>query len=284
MKKNIKVFIAALLAIFYVVGAQAQSGRTLTFGFAPGPYVDLFKLGIKPGLEKKGYKIEIKEFTDWVTPNSALANSEIDVNIFQHARYLKKFADDKNLKLSGVLTIPTASFGIYSHKYKARNPQQLKRQLKKGDVVTIPNDPTNLARALVFLRNSGLITIKANINATTASERDIDKNPLGLVFKPVEAAQLPRTLESVAFSVISGNYAISAGIPLSSAIARERLSQDIIITVAVRTEDLNKKFIKDITEVTKSAQFKSVVENPKYDFAQFERPQWYVTKWKIRNK
>ncbi|MDD4922895.1 MAG: MetQ/NlpA family ABC transporter substrate-binding protein, partial [Bacteroidales bacterium] len=155
---------------------------------------------------------------------------------------------------------------------------------KKGDVVSIPNDPTNLARALVFLRNAGFITIKADIDATKASEKDVDQNPYGLVFSPVEAAQLPRTLESVKFSVISGNYAISAGIPLSSGIARERLSQDIIITIAVRTEDLNKQFVKDIKSVVQSADFKNVVENTKYDFRQFERPQWYVSKWKIQNK
>jgi D-methionine transport system substrate-binding protein len=284
MKKVIKVLTTALLAIFTVVGVQAQSGKTLTFGFVPGPYVDLFKLGIKPGLVKKGYKIEIKEFTDWVTPNIALANNEINVNIFQHSRYLKKFSEDKGLKLSGVITIPTASFEIYSKKLKARNPEQLKKELKPGNVVTIPNDPTNLARALVFLRNTGLITIKAKIDATKASEKDIDKNPYGLVFKPVEAAQLPRTLESVTFSVISGNYAIAAGLKLSSGIARERLNQDIIITIAVRSEDLNKQFIKDIISVVQSSDFKAVVENPTYVFHQFERPEWYVRKWGIKNR
>ena len=223
MKRSIKTILAVVFAVIYAAGIQAQSGKTLTFGFSPGPYSDLFKLGIKPGLEKKGYKIEIKEFTDWVQPNTTLANKEIDVNIFQHSRYLKKFSEDKNLQLSGVLTIPTASFGIYSHQSKAKNLNQLKKDLKKGDVVSIPNDPTNLARALVFLRNAGLITIKADIDATKSSEKDIEKNPYGLVFSPVEAAQLPRTLESVKFSVISGNYAISAGIPLSSGIAKRTI-------------------------------------------------------------
>ena len=129
MKKTIKIFVTILLAIITFIGANAQSTKTLTFGFAPGPYVDLFKSGIKPGLEKKGYVINIKEFTDWVTPNTALANKEIDVNIFQHTRYLNKFSTDKGLKLSGILTIPTASFGIYSKTLKARNPKELKKLL-----------------------------------------------------------------------------------------------------------------------------------------------------------
>lgn len=283
MKNSLRLFITVLLVVFSL-GSHAQNDKKLTFGFAPGPYADLFKLGIQPGLEKKGYKIVVKEFTDWVTPNTALANSEIDANIFQHTRYLQKFTEDKNLKLSGVITIPTAAYGLYSKKLKSRSLSQLKKELKKGSEISIPNDPTNLARALIFLQNAGLVTIKADIDATKATEKDLISNPYGLVFKPIDAAQLPRTLESVTLSVISGNYAISAGIRLSSAIARERLTQDIIITVAVRTDDLNKQFIKDIKSVVESADFKAVVENPKYDFAQFERPSWYVTKWKIKNK
>lgn len=284
MKNIIKTIIVTALILSAILGAQAQKGKTLVFGFAPGPYPDLFKLAIKPGLEKRGYKVEVKEFTDWVTPNTALANKEIDVNIFQHSRYLKKFSEDKKLNLSGVITIPTASFGIYSKKLKARTLAQLKKELKKGDEITIPNDPTNLARALIFLRNAGLIGIRKDIDATKASEKDVAENPYGIVFRPVEAAQLPRTLESVTLAIIPGNYAIAAGIKLSSGIARERLSQDIIITVAVKTEDLKKPFINDIKAVIESVEFKNVVENPQYNFAQFERPAWYLKKWKLHNK
>jgi len=284
MKKIFKLIVTIALVALSTVGAQAQKGQTLTFGFAPGPYQDLFKYGIKPALEKKGYIIEIKNFTDYVQPNLALANKEIDVNIFQHARYLKKFSTDKNLQLSEVIKIPTAALGIYSHKLKAKNLDQLKKELKKGDVVTIANDPTNLARALVFLRGAGLITIKGNIDETKASEKDIDQNPYGLVIQPVEAAQLPRTLESVTFSVVNGNYAIAAGIPLSSGIVREKLAEDIVNLIAVRTEDLNKQFVKDIIAIVQSADFKNVVENPKYEFKDFRRPQWYIEKWKIQNK
>ena len=283
MKKVFLTIVTIVTVLLSISKLEAQQKR-IVFGFAPGPYADLFKLGIKPGLEKKGYTIEVKEFTDWVTPNTALANKEIDVNIFQHSRYLKKFADDKQLHLSGAITIPTASFGIYSKKLKSKTFDQLKKELKSGDEITIPNDPTNLARALIFLKNAGLITLKADVDQTKASEKDVAENPYGLVFKPIDAAQLPRTLESVTLSVISGNYAIAAGIKLSSAYIRERLTQDVIITVAVRTEDLNKQFVEDIKAVIESIEFKNVVENTQYDFAQFERPGWYINKWNIQNK
>jgi D-methionine transport system substrate-binding protein len=204
--------------------------------------------------------------------------------MFQHSRYLQKFSQDKNLQLTEVIKIPTAMLGIYSKKLTAKNADELKAQLKKGDVVTIANDPTNLARALVFLRDAGLVTIKKDIDPTTASEKDIAENPYGLVIQPVEAAQLPRTLESATISLVNGNYAIAAGIPLSTAIVKEKLVEDTINLIAVRTADVDKQFVKDIKEIVESEAFKTEIENPKYEFKEFQRPGWYVDKWNISNK
>ena len=195
---------------------------------APGPYGDLIKAAIQPGLEKKGYKVVLKEFSDYVQPNLALANNSIDANLFQHRLYLEKFSADKGLKLSPVISVPTAGLGLYSHKITAID------QLKKGDIVTLANDPTNLARALRFLAKQGLLTFKKDIDPTQASEKDIEQNPLGLVFKPLEAAQLPRTLDSATASVVNGNYAIAAGLSLSSALKLEVLDENIKNLVAVK--------------------------------------------------
>ena len=264
--------------------SQKEGEETLVFGFSPGPYSDLFKLGIQLELEAKGYKVKIIEFTDWVTPNIALANQEIDANIFQHSRYLSQFSKDKGLELSPVISIPTASLGLYSKKLKASNIEELRPELTKGKSITVPHDPTNLARALIFLQNQGLITIKADIDPTKASEKDIIGNPYSLVFIPVDAAQLPRTLDSSDLAVISGNYAISAGIRLSTALARENLEIETENIIAVRTADLDKSFVKDIKEIIQSEAFRAITENPKYDFSSFQRPQWYVQQWGIKNK
>ncbi len=206
------------------------------------------------------------------------------MNVFQHARYLKKFSEDNKLELSEVIKIPTAALGIYSNKLQAKNIEELKKELKAGDTVTIANDPTNLARALVFLKDAGLITIKEDINPTTASEKDIDENLYGLVIQPVEAAQLPRTLDSTTLSLVNGNYAIAAGIPLSSAIVKEKLVEDTVNLIAVRTEDIDKQFVKDIKEIVESEFFKSQIESSEYEFKEFQRPQWYVDKWNIANE
>lgn len=290
-----KILFSAIVALVLVIGITSCTGKakkaegekkTLTFGFSPGPYSDLFKLAIKPELEKKGYEIKIVELTDWVTPNLSLGNGEIDANIFQHSRYLKKFSEDKGLSLSPVIAIPTASLGLYSKKLNATTIDELKAQLQasKGETLALPNDPTNLARALIFLRDLGLLTIKAEVDATQATEKDIDQNPYGLKITPVDAAQLPRALDGTTLAVISGNYAISAGIKLSTAIANEHLILDTENIVAVRTEDLEKPFVKDIIEIIQSEGFKNIVEDTQYDYSSFQRPQWYVEKWGIANK
>jgi len=251
--------------------AQATP-QTIIFGVAPGPYGDLIKQAIQPGLEKRGYKIVIKEFSDYVQPNLALANGATDANLFQHQVYLEKFSADKVLKLSPLIRVPTAGLGFYSNKIKSLD------ELKKGDIITLANDPTNLARALRFLAKLDLLTIKKDIDPTKASEKDIDQNPRGLVFKPLEAAQLPRTLDTAAASVVNGNYAIAAGLNLSSALKLEVLDENLKNLVAVKTEDLNKPFVNDIKAVVESEEFLAVVTDPKRVFSSFQRPEWIVVR------
>ena len=278
-------FRAALFAVFllavagFATSVSAQiSPKTIVFGVAPGPYIDLLKVAIQPGLEKKGYKIVYKEFSDYVQPNLALANGSIDANLFQHRLYLEKFSADKGLKLSPVINVPTAGLGLYSNKMRAVT------ELKKGDVITLANDPTNLARALRFLAKLGLLTFKKDIDPLTASEKDIEQNPLGLVFKPLEAAQLPRTLDSATASVVNGNYAIAAGLSLSSALKLEDLDENIKNLVAVKTDDLNKPFVQDIKQVIESPEFLAAVDDPRNVFKEFQKPDWLKEKAKVKTK
>lgn len=266
---------ARALAVF-AIGISAASAqitpKTIVFGVAPGPYGDLIKAAIQPGLEKKGYKIVLKEFSDYVQPNLALANNSIDANLFQHRLYLEKFSADKGLKLSPVINVPTAGLGIYSHKIKSLD------ELKKGDVVTVANDPTNLARALRFLAKEGLLTFKKDIDPVKASEKDIEQNPKGLVFKPLEAAQLPRTLDSATLAVVNGNFAISAGLKLADALKLEQLDESIKNLVAVKTADLDKPFVQDIKQVVESPEFLATVNDPKHMFKDFQKPDWLAAK------
>ena len=184
LRQSLRVATGALLLACGLQFAHANSDpHTIVFGVAPGPYGDMVKQAIAPTLKEKGYKVVVREFSDYVQPNMALSNGSIDANLFQHSLYFDKFTADKGLKLSKLIVVPTAGMGFYSHKIKSLD------ELKKGDVITLSNDPTNLARGLRFLQSIGLITIKDTIDPTKASERDIASNPKGLVFKPLEAAQ-----------------------------------------------------------------------------------------------
>lgn len=282
IKTLVRVTVFAAMAVCMALPAlAAKDAKELIVGVAPGPYGDLFKRAIKPGLEKKGYKVEIKEFSDYVQPNLALSNGSINVNLFQHLPYLEKFSKDKGLKISPIhfskgskeaITVPTAGLGLYSRKIKSLD------QLKSGDEVTIANDPTNLARALRLLQKVGLIKLKAEIDPAKASEKDIAENPKGLKIRPIEAAQIPRSLDSVTVAVINGNYAIAAGIPLDSALIKEELDENLKLVVAVRSEDLDKQFAKDIQAVLESAEFKKAVTNKKDIFKDFQFPAWLKAK------
>ncbi|GKV82207.1 metal ABC transporter substrate-binding protein [Pectobacterium carotovorum subsp. carotovorum] len=261
-----------LLAAGMQLALASSDPQTITFGVAPGPYGDMVNLAIKPELVKKGYKVVVREFSDYVQPNLALANGSIDANLFQHTLYLEKFAADKGLKISPLIIVPTASMGFYSKKIKSLD------ELKKGDVVTLSNDATNLARGLRFLQSMGLITIKAVIDPTKASEKDILENPRGLVFKPMEAAQLPRTLDSVTASLVNGNFALASGMKLSSAIKLETLDENLKNVIAVRTDDLDKPFVKDTKAIVESPAYAAVINDPALMYSQFQKPEWMQAK------
>lgn len=268
--KSLALVTVASLAL---AGNAYAETKNIVVGISPGPYGDLFKQAIAPSLEKKGYSVSIKEFSDYVQPNLALSNKSIDVNLFQHSVYLSKFSADKGLKLSALISVPTAGVGIYSKKYTSLS------EIKEGSSLTLPNDPTNLARALSFLQASGLIKIKPELDPTKASEKDIVENPKKLKIHPLEAAQIPRTLDSVDIAVATGNYAIASGI-YPTAIDREIIPESYINVIAVRTDDLEAQFVKDIKEVVESEAFLAVVNDPAKIFKDFQKPTWLKAKAK----
>jgi D-methionine transport system substrate-binding protein len=284
MMKNIKRILTVVLSFIIVFGLTACSSKSETantpaenkdtkniiFGVAPGPYGDMVKEAIAPYLEKKGYKVNLKEFSDYVQPNLALGNKEIDVNLFQHTAYLEKFSKDSNLDLSALIAVPTAGMAVFSNNITSLN------DIKEGAQVGIPNDASNLARALQVLEGAGIVKIKADIDQTKASTKDVVENPKKLKFVEVDAAQLPRSLDSVDIAVVNGNFGIAAGLDFSKALLLEKLKENYKNIVAVRTEDLNSTLSKDIKEAVESSDFKNVIEDPNEIFKSFDKPEWYI--------
>ncbi|MBE1554289.1 MetQ/NlpA family ABC transporter substrate-binding protein [Sporosarcina limicola] len=244
---------------------KASDDKSLKFGATPGPYSDMLKKAIVPGLEEKGYKIEIVEFSDYIQPNNALDSRAIDANLFQHIVYLENFSKENNMELSDLIVVPTAPLGIYSSKFKSLD------EITDGATITIPNDPVNAARTLLVLESVDLIEIDPNIDPLKASEKDIVTNPKNLVVQPIEAGQLPRSVDSSDLAAVPGNFAIAADMNLLDALVLEDMPDQFRNLVAVRTEDKEKPFAKDIIEIIESEQFEKVIDS---NFKGFGKPKW----------
>lgn len=265
--------IAAILLLSVLTGcgdtAAPQESTLLKVGVCAGPYGDMFLQAIAPSLEEKGYTVELVEFSDYVQPNKALAEGELNLNMFQHSVYLKNFSEEYNLDLKYITEIPTAGMGIFSQKLTSID------DVPDGATVAIPNDVTNLARAIRVLAQTGLVTIDPGIDPGAANQNTLSENPKNLTFVEIEAPQLPRSLESVDIAVINGNYALSAGLDLSSALYNEALQDGYVNVIAIRTEDANKQFVKDIVTIVHSDVFRSVIDDPANHYAAFFKPKDY---------
>jgi D-methionine transport system substrate-binding protein len=222
----------------------------IIIGTTEGDFADMVRNQVKASLEAQGYDVELIPFTDYVRPNLALAEGDLDINIFQHKPYLDTFKSENNLDLVEVFQVPTAPLGIYSGKKTNLNDTY------KGMRVSAPNDPSNFARALVMMNDLGWITLKDNIDPLTASKTDIaDNSKYDIEIIELEAAQLPRARDEVDFAVINGNYATDAGIKLTEALFQEP-SFSYVNWSAIKTADKDKKWVKDVTAAYNSEAFK----------------------------
>ncbi len=241
--------------------AESTVKRTIVFGTTVGDFGDMVKFSIKPILERKGYEVKLTEFTDYVQPNLALAEGSIDVNIFQHKPYLDTFKEERKLDLTPVFQVPTAPLGIYSGRLEKLDAA------KQGMTVSVPNDPSNFARALVMMNELGWVTLKDNINPLTASERDIQENKYEIKLVQLEAAQIPRARNDVDFAIINGNYAVSSGVDLTTALYQEP-SFAYVNWGVVRTKDIETPWAKDIIAAYNSDEFKA------YSHKTFDGYKW----------
>lgn len=248
----------AVLALAGVLSAPAMAQdaakKNLLIGATAGSNYDLLQEGIVPQLKAKGYTVKLIEFNDYVQPNLALADGSLDANFFQHRAYFDQFTKDRKLALTPIVQGPVAPMGVYSSKFKSI------QDLKSGARVALPNDPSNLARALLVLQDAGLIKIKPGVNPARVSELDLAENQHKLKFLPLDAAHLPRALEDADFVVVNGNFAMSSGLKLSEAVVLEKTPDLYLNVVAVKTGNENSQWAKDLAEAYRSPAFKQVVD------------------------
>ncbi|MBU0924280.1 MetQ/NlpA family ABC transporter substrate-binding protein [bacterium] len=226
----------------------------IKIGATPVPHVEILE-AVKPLLKAKGYDLQIVEFTDYVTPNIAVNEGELDANFFQHLPYLEEFNKNKNTDLVKTVNVHLEPMGLYSNKIKALS------ELEDGATIAVPNDPTNESRALDILVKEGLLTFK-DVDFKTVV--DIVENPKNLKIKELDAPQLPRVLDEVDAAIINTNYALAANLnPLKDALVIESKDSPYANIVVVKKGNENKDSIKALNEVINSSEIKKFI-NEKY--------------------
>lgn len=247
MKKSL---LCLLLVCGFAVQALAADDKTIIVGVTPFPHKEIMLIA-KPLLEKEGYTLELKDFSDYVQPNVNLAEGYLTANFFQHIPYLENMNKERNLGLAWVAKVHIEPLGLYSKKIKSLD------DLKKGDTIAVPNDPTNGARALRLLEKHGLITLKPG---ETVMAKDIVENPRSLKFIELEAAQLPRTLVDVTASVINTNFAVEADMmPSRDAIIIEGEDSPYANVIVVREKDKDSPAVKALVKAVTSPEVKAYI-------------------------
>lgn len=252
MKLGVKKIITTVLLAASLISAVGCGGgadskestkenSVLKVGVTAGPHAEIMEQ-VKKVAEKDGLKIEIIEFNDYIQPNVALNEGEIDLNSYQHQPFLDAQVKDRGYKIETIAKTLIFPIGIYSQKIKSID------DVKDGAVISIPNDPTNSGRALVLLEKVGLLKLKPNVNFS-ATVADIAENPKKLQIKELEAAQVPRSLGDVDLAVINTNFAMMAGLtPTKDALKLEAADSpyaNIIVAQSSRKDDpIFKKFVK----------------------------------------
>lgn len=245
--------------------AATEEKKDLKIGATAGPYSDMVLNAIKPIMEEEGYTVELVEFSDYIQPNLALSTGDLDANLFQHKIYMENFAKEHNIEISDIISVPTAPMGIYSKKYASLD------EIEEGTELAMPSDPTNGARAFMMLEEAGLVTVSESADPLTISEKDVVENPKNLKFSPVEAAQLPRLVDSVDLVAVPGNFALAAKMDLLDALQLENMLDDYRNHVAVNTKDLDAEFAKALKAAIESEKFEQIIDE---QFKGFGKPAW----------
>ncbi len=245
------------------VPAETTPKGTVTVAASPTPHAQILAEAAKI-LAAEGWTLKVTEFEDYVQPNLVVDSGEIDANYFQHVPYLDNFNAEKGTELAAVAGIHYEPFGIYPGVKSSLS------ELSDKDVIAVPNDTTNEARALLLLQDNGIITLKegAGLNATI---RDIEKNPHNITIQELEAAQVSRVKDEVAFVVLNGNYALEAGFSVArDAVAYEssksKAAQTYVNVLVVKKGNESKEGIKALAAALKSDAIKKYI-NDTYDGA-----------------
>lgn len=236
--------------------AEADASK-LVVAASPAPHAQILTDFAAPALKEQGIELVVKEYTDYILPNKDTDGGSVDANYFQHINYLDNYNAENGTDLVSAGAVHYEPMAVYAGKSADLDA------IADGAVIAVPNDPTNEGRALLLLQDLGLIKL-SDPEDLEATPKDIAENPYNLVFQELEAAAVPRALQSVDFAVINGNYAIEAGYHVEDALAHEETGSraveqyaNIVCTAAGHADDPQ---VKALVELLQSDDFKAYLE------------------------
>lgn len=246
----------------------AADKTTITVGFNPGPYLEMFQDGIQPILEADGYTVKTEDFTDGIVVNVAVSNGEIDANIMQHPIYMEFVNAQEGIDNAALVQIPTPRMALFGGKKTSLD------EVADGSTVTVPNSPANLYRGLLVLRDVGWIDFEDVDDPNTADLSIITSNPHNLNITPIENAQQVPSLQDVDYATIQGNFIVAGGLDYADALALEDQPIEFSNIVAVRADDVDSDWAQAIKAAYESDEFIDyITSNPQYDG--YELPAWF---------
>lgn len=256
---------ASVLALALIVGAVALVGcgsnsantgdkKELTYSKSQGPYSDLFEQGIKPILEKKGYKVTGKDMSELLQADVALNEGEVDFNVEQHTAYMENFNEKQGGHLVALTPIPTVPAGIYAGSKTSLD------QVADGDTVAVPNDAANTARAYALLQKIGWIKLNPDKDLSTVTQQDIVENPHHLKFTEMKSLTIPGVRNDFDFIVITGSIVYNAKIDPSTALAKEDILPYLLLQLVVEEKNKDAQWAKDIVAAYHSDEFKKYMK------------------------
>lgn len=242
--------------------STAFANETITIGASPVPHAEMLKF-VKPTLAKQGYDLKITEFSDYITPNLAVTQKQLDANFFQHQPYLTEYNKDHKTNLVALVKVHLEPMGVYANKTSEAKFIQSKKanDILKGSKIGVPNDPTNEGRALNILQANGIVKIKAGVAYPT--KKDIIGNPYNVQIVELDPAMLPRSLagKQIDLAVINSNFALLANLkPTRDAVILETKDSPFANIVVVRPDELNQPKMKALAKALTSPEMKKFIE------------------------
>ncbi len=257
MKKLLLLISVLIVVVLAGCAEKDTSGSStdgpLKVGVTAGPHEDILNK-VKEIAAEDDFEIEVVVFNDYVMPNNALDEGELDANIYQHEPYLNDFKEERGMELSKVANTVNFPMGIYSDKYKSLD------EIQDGDKVGLPNHSTGEPRALMLFEEAGLIELKDGVGVK-ATIKDIEKNPHNLKFVPLEASQIPRQLGELAIAAINTNFAMESGrVPSEDSLVMEPTDSPWVNVVAVKTGNKDDERIQKLVDYYRSDEVKQFIQ------------------------